>query len=321
MRLSAVSPNFRTLLAVPFLAAMLAFPALAETKPGTPPDGPSAAQAESPAENAPPADAKPDEAGPSATTGESAGPSAATGDAKPEAAGPSAAATGDAKPEEAGPSAATGDAKPGGTDPGADTAVIEPPKSSILVNIDKSMQEMTVFVDGVELYTWPVSTGTRGYSTPSGTYTASSMNEIWYSKQWDNAPMPHAIFFTKKGHAIHGTLEEKNLGNAASHGCVRLSRTNAKTLFQLVRATGLENTQVVLTGTTKGGEGPKVASPGSRQYQGYLPPWFEPGNGYYAQPGQRNKKRRGLFGRRWFQPGAQGYYAPRYYPRGVGPRY
>ena len=69
---------------------------------------------------------------------------------------------------------------------------------------------MTVFVDGVELYSWPVSTGTRGYSTPSGTYTASSMNKIWYSKQWDNAPMPNAVFFTKEGHAIHGTLEEKN---------------------------------------------------------------------------------------------------------------
>ena len=143
------------------------------------------------------------------------------------------------------------------------------------------------------------------------------MNEIWYSKQWDDAPMPHAIFFTKKGHAIHGTLEEKNLGNAASHGCVRLSRANAKTLFHLVKETGLENTQVVLTGVTKGGEGPKVASPGPRQYQGYPPPWFEGapgfgGPGFYAQPGKK-QKRRGLFGRRWFQPEAQGYYYRRGY--------
>ncbi len=100
--------------------------------------------------------------------------------------------------------------------------------SQILINIDKSRQEMSVFVDGIEKYTWPVSTGKRGYSTPSGTYTAaSSMNEIWYSKQWDNAPMPHAIFYMKDGHAIHGTLEERNLGKPASHGCVRISRANA----------------------------------------------------------------------------------------------
>jgi hypothetical protein len=118
--------------------------------------------------------------------------------------------------------------------------------------------------------------------------------------------MPHAVFFTKKGHAIHGTTDEKRLGNAASHGCVRLSRENAKTLFTLVKATGLENTQVVLTGTTKGGEGPKVASPSARDGEIY-PPWFERDDRYQQQP----RKRRGLFGRRFFQDGEQGYYVPR----------
>jgi hypothetical protein len=80
---------------------------------------------------------------------------------------------------------------------------------SVLVNIDKTKQKMTVSLDGVETYEWPVSTGRAGYSTPSGTYTATSMNEIWYSKQWDNAPMPHSIFFMKDGHAIHGSLDVK----------------------------------------------------------------------------------------------------------------
>jgi lipoprotein-anchoring transpeptidase ErfK/SrfK len=80
-----------------------------------------------------------------------------------------------------------------------------------------------IVVDGTQRYDWPVSTGLPGYSTPSGTYTASSMNEIWYSKQWDDAPMPHAVFFTKEGHAIHGTNEVQRLGKTASHGCVRLS--------------------------------------------------------------------------------------------------
>src|SRR5918994_4631581 len=95
-----------------------------------------------------------------------------------------------------------------------------PIEPSVLI-IDKATQKMTVLLDGVQQYEWPVSTGLRGYTTPSGTYTTSSMNKIWYSRQWDNAPMFHAIFFTKRGHAIHGTLDEKNLGKAASHGCVR----------------------------------------------------------------------------------------------------
>ena len=125
---------------------------------------------------------------------------------------------------------------------------------AVLININKANQEMTVFLDGIEKYRWPVSTGRAGYSTPSGTYTATSMNEIWYSKQWDNSPMPHSIFFIKDGHAIHGSFEVKNLGKPVSHGCVRISPQNATRLFALVKENGLENTQVVLTGVTPGGE-------------------------------------------------------------------
>ena len=131
--------------------------------------------------------------------------------------------------------------------------------STVLISIDKASQTMTVSLDGVQQYEWPVSTGLRGYTTPSGTYTARSMNKIWYSRQWDNAPMPHAVFFTRDGHAIHGTLEVKRLGKPASHGCVRLSPENAATLFALVEKTGVKNTQVVLAGSTPGGEG-KVAN-------------------------------------------------------------
>jgi lipoprotein-anchoring transpeptidase ErfK/SrfK len=288
------SSHLRTLLAVPFLAVMLAFPAHAEPTPnGSPP------QAET--------------GGPTGETGPTGAP-AVSQDSNQEAVEEPGSATDDTdgRPEDG--DAATAPAAPKDGDAATAPAAPEQPKSTILIDIDKSTQEMTVFVDGVQQYTWPVSTGLRGYTTPSGTYTASSMNEIWYSKQWDNAPMPNAIFFTKQGHAIHGTLDEKRLGNAASHGCVRLSRENAKTLYTLVKATGLENTQVVLTGTTKGGEGPKVASPG-REPEWMYPPWFERGDNFQ----QQRKKRRGLFGRRWFDDGPQGYYVPRnnyYYRRG-----
>jgi len=112
--------------------------------------------------------------------------------------------------------------------------------SSILITIDKAKQKMTVSVDGVQQYEWPVSTGRAGYSTPSGTYTPTSMNEVWYSQEWDNAPMPHAIFFMKDGHAIHGSYEVKTLGKPVSHGCVRISPKNATTLYALVKKNGLK---------------------------------------------------------------------------------
>jgi lipoprotein-anchoring transpeptidase ErfK/SrfK len=162
-------------------------------------------------------------------------------------------------------------------------------KAAVLVYIDKTNQQMTVSLDRVERYRWPVSTGRAGYSTPSGTYTATSMNEIWYSKQWDNAPMPHSIFFMKDGHAIHGSFEVKNLGKPVSHGCVRISPENAAILYELVQENGLENTKVVLTGSSPGGNykvargqtsprgdasGPSYDAPYHNRSQGYdRSPW------------------------------------------------
>jgi lipoprotein-anchoring transpeptidase ErfK/SrfK len=137
--------------------------------------------------------------------------------------------------------------------------------SAILININKAKQRMTVFVDGIEKYHWPVSTGRAGYTTPSGSYTATSMNEIWYSKEWDNSPMPHSIFFIKDGHAIHGSYEVKNLGKPVSHGCVRISPENATTLYALVKQNGLQNTQVVLSGVTPGGEFKSARAPAQAQ--------------------------------------------------------
>jgi lipoprotein-anchoring transpeptidase ErfK/SrfK len=124
----------------------------------------------------------------------------------------------------------------------------EPSVSKILVLIDKPTQQMKVLVNNLARYVWDVSTGVRAYDTPAGSYAARSMNEMWYSRQWDDAPMPHAIFFTKKGHAIHGTAETQKLGRPASHGCVRLAPDNARTLFALVKEIGLKNTEIVLTG-------------------------------------------------------------------------
>jgi hypothetical protein len=71
--------------------------------------------------------------------------------------------------------------------------------------------------------------------------------------------MPYSIFFTKIGHAIHGTYEQRNLGRAVSHGCVRLSVKNAATLWELVKRQKMANTTVVLGGAIPGAGSPAVA--------------------------------------------------------------
>jgi hypothetical protein len=124
-------------------------------------------------------------------------------------------------------------------------------QANVAITVDKNTQTMTVAVDGVERYRWPVSTGNPSHETPNGTFRTFRMEEDHYSKEFDDAPMPHSIFFTKIGHAIHGTDSEGRLGTPVSHGCVRLSRANASTLYALVEHDGVLNTTVTLTGSSQ----------------------------------------------------------------------
>ena len=127
--------------------------------------------------------------------------------------------------------------------------------ANVMIIIDKSAQKMTVTVNGEDRYTWPVSTGRDRYDTPSGDFQPFRMEKDHFSREWDDAPMPNSIFFTKIGHAIHGTFEARNLGRPVSHGCVRLSTQNAATLYALVTEECVFNTRVRLTGEApKGGD-------------------------------------------------------------------
>ena len=129
---------------------------------------------------------------------------------------------------------------------GAFLAVVafgQPAHADILISVDKTNQRMTVSVDGAVRYEWPVSTGRAGYDTPNGTFWALAKQKDHRSKEYDDAPMPYSIFFTRSGIAVHGT-KSKGLGTAASHGCVRLHPTNAKRLYSLVRRYGMRNTRI-----------------------------------------------------------------------------
>lgn len=115
----------------------------------------------------------------------------------------------------------------------------------ILITIDITTQEMTVTSDGRTLYAFDVSTGRKGYGTPTGTFKPIRMHKMWYSSKYENAPMPHSIFFYG-GYAIHGTTDIAHLGQVASHGCVRLHPDNAALLFDLVDKVGMKNTKITL---------------------------------------------------------------------------
>ncbi len=126
-----------------------------------------------------------------------------------------------------------------------------PARADVVITVDKSTQQVTVQVDGATRWTWKVSTGRIGHDTPNGTYHALWLDADHHSKKYDDAPMPHSIFFTDSGIALHGTTAVRQLGMPASHGCVRLEPANATQLFALVKREGMRNTTIVITGNAK----------------------------------------------------------------------
>lgn len=171
---------------------------------------------------------------------------------------------------------------------------LEPPKPTLFADIDLSTQTMTVSDQSGEHYRWPISSARAGYVTPVGTFTATWTSRMHYSRQYDWAPMPYAVFF-KEGVAVHATNAVGSLGRPASHGCVRLAHKNARTFYDLVSQHGLALTQITVRGKPQ-------YPPAVAQWR-YEQPVFKPFGGFfgYDQPVYQPRKRRGrqVYGGNW----------------------
>jgi lipoprotein-anchoring transpeptidase ErfK/SrfK len=109
--------------------------------------------------------------------------------------------------------------------------------------VDLSNQRIDVVVNGRHHARWAISSGRKGFRTPTGSYRPKRLRRMHYSSQYDNAPMPHSIFF-HRGYAIHGTDKAHELGRPVSHGCVRLHPSHAAELYALVMEHGRANTRI-----------------------------------------------------------------------------
>ena len=116
-------------------------------------------------------------------------------------------------------------------------------EAKVVAHISLSAQRMDVSVNGVPLYSWPVSTARAGYRTPTGTFRPTGLFRYHASTIYSGSPMPHSIFFMR-GYAIHGSYETRYHGRPASHGCVRLHPSNAAALYSLVKTYGAGNTVI-----------------------------------------------------------------------------
>lgn len=131
----------------------------------------------------------------------------------------------------------------------ADLSAAPPPLPiTLMLDVDLTRQRLTVSENGKTVHVWAISSGQHGYATQAGTFKPQWMSRMWYSRQWDMAPMPHAVFFNG-GAAFHGTMAVSALGRPASHGCIRLAPANAARLYQMVQRHGMVQTSVVVHGS------------------------------------------------------------------------
>ena len=125
-----------------------------------------------------------------------------------------------------------------------------PPVITLNADINLTSQQLTVSSGGKVLHVWPISSGRAGYETPRGTFRPQWAARMHYSRKYDDAPMPHSVFFNG-GVATHGTHATGLLGRPASHGCVRLSPSAAATFYSLVHKHGFRSTRIVVHGSPR----------------------------------------------------------------------
>lgn len=113
----------------------------------------------------------------------------------------------------------------------------------IVVSLGK--QKLSVYEAGQLVGTTRVSTGQRGFETPTGIFSIIQKRRRHYSNIYRGAPMPFMQRLTWSGIALHQGVVP---GYRASHGCIRLPGRFARDLF---RYTERRSHVVVLNGDPK----------------------------------------------------------------------
>ena len=120
----------------------------------------------------------------------------------------------------------------------------------LTITVDLSERMMYVRNGDDLVRQYPVAVGASEYPTPPGTYRVRRM--IW-NPSWTPPPSGWAkddvyqapgapgnpmgrvkIFFQEPDYYIHGTGLTGSLGNARSHGCIRMRNTDAVELARLI---------------------------------------------------------------------------------------
>src|SRR5215467_9647946 len=111
----------------------------------------------------------------------------------------------------------------------------------ILISIPD--RQLALVDDGKVIKTYPIAVGANGSPSPQGDFTIISRisNPSWTHKgqvvpPGKNNPVGSRwMGLSLKGYGIHGTNAPRSIGQAASHGCIRMGKKDIEELFTLVR--------------------------------------------------------------------------------------
>ena len=119
-----------------------------------------------------------------------------------------------------------------------------PAPSGRLILISIPDRKLALIEDGTVKRIYPVAVGKASTPSPAGQFTIlRRVSDPTYSHRGRVvAPGPRNpvgsrwMGLSAKGYGIHGTNEPNSIGKAASHGCIRMSKTDLEELYSLVQA-------------------------------------------------------------------------------------
>ena len=129
------------------------------------------------------------------------------------------------------------------------------PSKTLRLAVDISERTLTVLERGTPIQTFDVTVGTNRHPTPEGQYRIDWIvwNPSWNppNSEWARGKKPIGpgpsnpmgrvkMFFRQPAYYVHGTTRDDQIGEAASHGCVRMRNEDVIELAQLVMEHGGE---------------------------------------------------------------------------------
>ena len=118
----------------------------------------------------------------------------------------------------------------------------EEPARRIVVSI--ADRKLAVIENGRVVKVYPTAVGADATPSPVGTFKIINRvkNPTWYGPKGQIVPAGKAnplgdrwMGLSRKGYGIHGTNNQRSIGQNVSHGCIRMRKADVEELFEIVK--------------------------------------------------------------------------------------